>query len=82
MKPMRKVNYQPDGMNTVNPYLMVNRVDHLIGFIETVFDGRLRLKPDRLDGSIMHAEVANGDSIIMMVKGAIPKDSPFSVPCS
>lgn len=59
------VKHQPDGMKTVNPYLMVDDVAHLIEFIETVFGGKLKYKLDRPDGSIMHAEVIVGDSIIM-----------------
>ncbi|ETT54694.1 glyoxalase/bleomycin resistance protein/dioxygenase, partial [Paenibacillus sp. FSL H8-237] len=62
---MNKVKYQPEGMKTVNPYLMVEHVEQLIAFIEVVFDGKLKYKLDRPDGSVMHAEVIVGDSIIM-----------------
>jgi hypothetical protein len=41
------VNYQPEGMRTVNPYIMVENVPQLIVFIETTFDGKLRNKLDR-----------------------------------
>jgi PhnB protein len=62
---MGKVNYQPAGMKTVNPYLIVDKVSTLIKFIETVFGGRLKYKLDRTDGTIMHAEIIIGDSVIM-----------------
>lgn len=62
---MEKVNYQPKGMRTVNPYLMVDNVIDLIEFIETVFAGALKYKLDRPDGKIMHAEIIVGDSLIM-----------------
>jgi len=52
----------PDYYNRVMPYLMVQNVARLIEFVQTVFDAELRLKVDRTDGSIMHAEVAIGES--------------------
>lgn len=64
--PTHPANYQPKGMNTVVPYMMVNQVGRLIHFIESVFSGKLKYKLDRPDGSVMHAEVAVGDSVIMM----------------
>ncbi len=60
-----KVHYQPEGMRTVNPYLMVENVNEWIAFTETVFNGKLRNKLNRPDGTIMHAEVAIGDSVLM-----------------
>lgn len=62
---MSNVNHKPKGMKTVNPYLMVENVTKLITFIQTVFDGTLKFKLDRPDGSIMHAEIIIGDSTIM-----------------
>lgn len=62
---MRSVSHKPKGTKTVNPYIMVKNVSKLIEFIETVFDGTLKFKLDRPDGSIMHAELNLGDSIIM-----------------
>lgn len=66
MESTNKVNYQPEGMRTVSPYLMVENVVDLIQFIVTVFSGKLKYKLNRPDGSIMHAEIMVGDSIIMM----------------
>ncbi|WP_248929821.1 VOC family protein [Paenibacillus hamazuiensis] len=62
---MNKVDYQPEGMRTVIPYLMVENVTQLLKFIEHVFGGKLKYKLDRPDGSVMHAEIAVGDSVIM-----------------
>jgi uncharacterized glyoxalase superfamily protein PhnB len=63
---LTKVKHQPEGMKTVNPYLMVEHVEQLITFIELVFDGKPKYKLDRPDGSVMHAEIIVGDSIIMV----------------
>ncbi len=65
MDSIPKIHYQPEGMKTAMPYLMVENVPQLIRFIETVFDGKLRHKLDRPNGTIMHAEMIVGDSIIM-----------------
>lgn len=62
---MEKINHQPTGMKTVNPYLMVEKVSDLIEFIEFVFGGTLKYKLDRPNGKIMHAEIIIGDSVIM-----------------
>lgn len=62
---MEKVNFQPEHMNTVSPYLMVESVQELIDFTKQVFNAQLRFKLDRPNGQIMHAELIIGDSIIM-----------------
>ena len=62
---MEKVNFQPQKMNTVNPYLMVESVQELIDFTEKVYDAKLDYKLDRPNGKIMHAEISIGDSVIM-----------------
>jgi len=73
------VKYQPEGMRTVSPYLMVDHVAQLIEFAETVFNGKLKSKLDRPDGTIMHAEIAVGDSVIMAGE---PMDQYGSFPAS
>lgn len=62
---MKKLEYQPTRMNTVNPYLMVRSVQELIRFIKEVFNGELELKLDRPTGQIMHAEIRIGNSVIL-----------------
>lgn len=62
---MRKVNFQPDRMNTVNAYLMVESVQKLIDFTKEVYKAKLNYKLNRPDGKIMHAEIQIGDSVIM-----------------
>ena len=62
---MEKADFQPIGMRTVNPYLMVDKVPYLIEFIENVFAGTLKYKLNRPDGKIMHAEIIVGESLIM-----------------
>jgi len=52
--------------HTVTPYLIVPDVLRLLAFLIEAFGATERIRVPRSDGSIMHAEVAIGDSIVMM----------------
>ena len=57
----------PDGFHTVTPYLVVHGVDTLLDFLQRAFNAQQLHSPMmRPDGSIGHAEVKIGDSVIMM----------------
>lgn len=62
---------QPSGASRSSPYLTVPDVAALIDFLVTVFDGEVKERITRPDGSAGHAEVRIGDSLIMM-GGATP----------
>jgi PhnB protein len=64
----------PDGYRTVTPYLIVRDVARLIEFLGQAFGATERMRAPRPDGSIMHAEVMIGDSLVMMGEpaGALP----------
>lgn len=68
-------SFAPPGYNSVSPYLSVRDLPGLIDFLEKVFDGELKEKITRPDGTIGHAEVRIGDSLIML-GGATPACSP------
>ena len=56
----------PFGLHTITPYLIVEGVSPLIQFLQRVFDAELRGDPHyRKDGTIKHAEVQIGDSVVM-----------------
>lgn len=60
-------NQNPFGLHTVTPYLIVEDVTKLIDFLKAVVGGSLRGDlAHREDGSVKHAELQVGDSIIMM----------------
>jgi uncharacterized glyoxalase superfamily protein PhnB len=63
----------PEDYPAVSPYLAVQDVDGLINFLEQSFGGEELRRELRPDGSIMHAEVWIGDSIIMI--GGTPDDA-------
>ncbi|GAA4919924.1 VOC family protein [Streptomonospora salina] len=63
---------QPAGERTVNPFVVVDGVDGFIAFLADVFGATERAEartPDMFadDGTLIHAEVAIGDSLLMMV---------------
>ena len=58
--------YQPEKYHTAIPYLVVEDVAAVIHFLTTAFDGEVNERLDRPDGSIMHAEVTLGDSVVML----------------
>jgi PhnB protein len=69
------VNYRPEGYHTVTPYLTVRDVQALLDFAVQAFDAELKELMRRADGSIGHAEVTIGDSVVMMgqaAKGSVP----------
>ena len=58
--------FQPADYHTVSPYLLVADPVKLIDFMQTVFEATEMERHSRPDGSIAHAEVKIGDSIVMM----------------
>jgi PhnB protein len=59
-------SWKPQGHRDVAPYLLVEDARGLIAFLQAVFDARPGRQFEGPDGAIMHAEVAIGDSIVMM----------------
>jgi PhnB protein len=57
----------PDGFHTVTPYLVVQGAARLIEFLKQAFAAEEIHAPlRRPDGTIMHAEVRIGDSVVML----------------
>jgi PhnB protein len=55
----------PDGYTTVTPYVLVKGVAAFIDFLVQAFDGKERFRVPNEDGSIGHAEVQIGSSVVM-----------------
>lgn len=53
---------------TVNPFVIASGAEDLVGFLGTVFDGTEQERITRADGTVGHAEVAIGDSVIMLTE--------------
>jgi PhnB protein len=56
----------PAGYHSVTPYLVVENAKQLIEFLEQAFGAEVTERMARADGSIGHAEVRIGDSVIML----------------
>jgi uncharacterized glyoxalase superfamily protein PhnB len=58
--------YKPDGYNAVSPYLLVKDVRAMLDFLAHAFGAtELRRQADA-EGTIRHAEVRIGDSVLMV----------------
>jgi uncharacterized glyoxalase superfamily protein PhnB len=64
-------NACPKGFQTITPYLVVPDAAALIDFLRRAFDAEEQHRTARPDGSIMHAQVKIGTSMLMM-SGATP----------
>lgn len=51
---------------TVTPYLVVADAEAELRFLQAAFGGKLGLCERRPDGSIMHAQIEIGDSLVML----------------
>jgi PhnB protein len=56
----------PDGYHSVTPYLIVQGADKLLDFLTRAFGAEETVRMPRPDGSIAHAEVRIGDSVVML----------------
>lgn len=55
----------PEGFHTATPYLAVPDANKLIAFMKQVFGAEESLRMPNPDGSVGHAELKIGDSVIM-----------------
>jgi uncharacterized glyoxalase superfamily protein PhnB len=62
-----KPNPIPDGFHTITPYLIVEGAAKLIAFMKAALGAELTHEPTmRPDGSIMHASLKIGNSMLML----------------
>lgn len=55
-----------DGFHTLTPYIFARDATRLIEFISVGFAGEVTFRKERPDGSIIHAEMRVGDSMLML----------------
>ena len=60
------MTYKPEGYSTVSPYLIAAGAQRVIDFLKNAFGARELRRYDMPDGSIMHAEVRIGDTVVMI----------------
>lgn len=56
----------PEGFTAVTPYLIVEGAASLLDFMKQAFGADERLRMDGADGTINHAEVSIGGSVVML----------------
>jgi len=59
-------NYKPAGHTAVSPFLLVSDAAAMLDFLRAAFDAIELCRVSAPDGSIKHAEVRLGDSIVMV----------------
>ena len=62
----------PEGYRAVTPYLTVEGAAQLLDFVKRAFDAKEIHRTTRPDGTVWHAEVRIGDSMIMIAEAAAP----------
>jgi PhnB protein len=62
------VPYRPPGYHSVTPYLALRDAKAAIDFYSRAFGAALVLKLDLPDGSVAHAEIRVGDTILMLAE--------------
>lgn len=70
------VKTKPDQYHNVTPYMIVEGADRLIEFLKTAFGGEETERLAGPNGTIGHAEVRIGDSLVMLAD-ARPQSSAF-----
>jgi PhnB protein len=69
----------PDGYHSVTPYLVVPGIAKLIDFVKQAFGATELERFSRPDGTVQHAEVKIGDSIVMLGE---PQDASKAMPAT
>ncbi|HZS54344.1 MAG TPA: VOC family protein [Bryobacteraceae bacterium] len=75
---MSQVNPIPDGYHSVQSYLMFKNCADAISFYTKAFGAKEKFRMANKNGTIGHAEIQIGDSVIMMADEAPQVDS-FSI---
>jgi uncharacterized glyoxalase superfamily protein PhnB/uncharacterized protein YndB with AHSA1/START domain len=60
------VNPIREGFHTITPYLLVEGAARLIEFLSAAFDAEILDRKFHPDGTVMHAELRIGDSMVML----------------
>ena len=67
-KAKRKVAAVPKGYRTVTPYLTIRGAADALAFYAQAFGAKEKVRMSMPDGSVMHAEIQIGDSMVMIAE--------------
>jgi PhnB protein len=76
------VKFKPEGYNAVTPLFSVKGAARFIDFLKAAFKATEVYRFSAPDGSVMHAEVKIGDSVVMLgepMEGSSPMSGSFYV---
>lgn len=59
-------DYKPEGYHSITPFVVVTDGAKAIEFYERVFDAEVISRNDMPDGTVAHAEIRIGDSILQL----------------
>ena len=77
---MNKAKPVPKGFHTVTPYITAQHADKVIAFMQQAFGAEFDHEPmKRPDGSLMHATLRIGDSMVMIAQAT---ESAHAMPAS
>ncbi len=76
---MSNVKPIPDGYHTITPYIIVDDVAKLIKFLEHAFDAKTIFAIQGPNGTIPHAELKIGNSMLMV---GMAKAEHKAMPCA
>jgi PhnB protein len=74
------ITFKREGFRSLTPYLLAPQSARLMDFMKDVFGAAERLNVPRPDGSIMHAEIIIGDSMIEMGENPPDQHAPRPTP--
>jgi PhnB protein len=78
---MSKVSPIPAAYGSITPYLVIPRCAEAIDFYARVFGAQETMRMPMPDGSIGHAELKFGDSIVMLASGGAEWPATSSLTC-
>lgn len=59
-------DYKPEGYHSITPFVVVTDGAEAIEFYERVFDAEVISRNDMPDGTVAHAEIRIGDSVLQL----------------
>ena len=70
----------PEGFHTVTPYIVTSNAGGVLDFVVRAFDAKVHEKMTREDGSVRHATIQIGNSMVMLADGSEKNTSqPVSI---
>lgn len=74
-----KTKHQPNGYQSVIPYILSRDVKQLMDFTVNAFNAEVIEKVESNDGKVMHGEIRIGDSVIMFGNASEPHQPTFTM---